>query len=210
MWGIIEHSLFSSDCKTCTANTDYQTVGRACGGVAVGVVDTLYSTPVHIATNLQAVAVRVHLEQHVTILNLYITREQDFTLLELENLLQQLPQPIIFVGDFNSYNVLWGSVRSDVRGRIIESFIDASNLVLLNTGANTHFSLASGTYSAIDLSLCSAVLAPMLAWRVHDDLCGRDHFPVILDFLNLYQAPRKLPHCHLKRADWTSTTLEFS
>ena len=51
-------------------------------------------------------------------------------------------------------------------------------------------------------SLCSAVLAPMLAWRVHNDLCGSDHFPVILDFLNLYQAPRKLPHWHLKRADW--------
>ena len=109
--------------------TDYPTDGRACGGVAVGVVDTLYSTPVHVATYLQAVAVRVHLEQHVTILNLYITRDQDFTLLELDNLLQQLPQPIIVVGDFNSYNVLWGSVRSDVRGRIVESFIDASNLV---------------------------------------------------------------------------------
>ena len=107
------------------------------------------------------------------------------------------------MGDFNSYNVLCGSVRTDVRGRIVESFLDASNFVLLNTGADTHFSLASGTYSAIDLSLCSAVLAPMLAWRVYDDLCGSDHFPVILDFLNLYQAPRKLPHWHLKRADWT-------
>jgi len=42
----------------------------------------------------------------------------------------------------------------------------------------------------------------MLAWRVHDDLCGSDHFPVILDFLNLYQAPRKLLHWYLKRADW--------
>jgi len=70
--------------------TDYPTDGRACSGVSIGVVDTFYSTPVHIATNLQVVAVRVHREQHVTILNLYITREQDFTLIDLQNLFQQI------------------------------------------------------------------------------------------------------------------------
>jgi ribonuclease HI/exonuclease III len=182
--------------------TDFPTAGRACGGVAIGVVDSVHSAPVHITTNLQAVAVRVHLQQQLTILNLYITRDQDFTLLDLQDLLQQLPQPVLVVGDFNSYNVLWGSARTEPRGRTVADFIDASNLVLLNTGAYTHFSLGNGSYSAIDLSLASPVVAPLIDWRVHDDLCGSDHFPIILEFLQLYTVPRKLPHWHLKRADW--------
>ena len=70
-----------------------------------GIVDSVHSAPVHITTNLQVVA---SLQQQLTILNIYITGKQDFTLLELQDLLQQLPQPLLVVGDFNSYNVLWG------------------------------------------------------------------------------------------------------
>ena len=91
---------------------------------------------------------------------------------------------------------------AEPRGRTVADFIGASNLVLLNTGASIHFSLGNDSYSAIDLSLASPVVAPLIDWQVNDDLCGSDHFPIILESLQLYTAPRKLPHWHLKRADW--------
>ena len=34
--------------------------------------------------------------------------------------------------------------------------------------------------SQIDLSVCDPSLVLDFEWRVHDDLCGSDHYPIIL------------------------------
>ena len=40
---------------------------------------------------------------------------------------------------------------------------------------------ALGTYSALDISVADPALVNMFTRAVHDDLCGSDHFPTILD-----------------------------
>lgn len=38
-------------------------------------------------------------------------------------------------------------------------------------------------------------------WKVHDDLCGSDHFPIFLEILQPLKDER-LPHWKLNKANW--------
>ena len=40
---------------------------------------------------------------------------------------------------------------------------------------------ATGTYTSLDLSVCFPTLLLDYDWKVHDDLGGSDHFPVLLN-----------------------------
>jgi hypothetical protein len=42
----------------------------------------------------------------------------------------------------------------------------------------------NGSYSAIDLTVTDPSLLLDFSWKVHDELCGNDHFPIILESLN--------------------------
>ena len=39
------------------------------------------------------------------------------------------------------------------------------------------------------------------SWKVHDDKCGSDHFPIILENFGP-EVDDKIPHWNLKRAKW--------
>ena len=77
-------------------------------------------------------------------------------------LVNQLPPPYIILGDFNAKHQLWGNDRTDERGQVIEQFINATNICILNTGQHTYFHVANGSSSAIDLSLCSPDVVDVL------------------------------------------------
>ena len=49
------------------------------------------------------------------------------------------------------------------------------NLIPTSTNLQVH--------SAIDLTLCDPVSYMDYGWKVHDDLCGSDHFPILLEIL---------------------------
>ena len=61
--------------------------------------------------------------------------------------------------------------------------------------------IATGTYSAIDLSICDPSLFLDYIWKVHDNTCGSDHFPILsqntADELN-----KKTPSWNLGKANW--------
>lgn len=151
---------------------------RASGGVAVFVHNSLPSEQIPLATRLEAVAVRVSSRVKITVCSLYLPDSQQLSLSDLDNLIKQLPTPLLLMGDFNARNTLWGSPTTDHRGRLMEDFSISSNLILLNTNKSTHFSAASGTFSSIDLSFCSPTIASSATWEVLDDLCDSDHFPI--------------------------------
>ena len=90
----------------------------------------------------------------------------------------KLPLPFILLGDFNGHYILWGSKDINDRGRIIEDFIDNNGLCLYNTKTPTYLHPATGTYTSLDLSICFPTLLLDIDWKVHDDLCGSDHFPI--------------------------------
>lgn len=97
----------------------------------------------------------------------------------MRQLFQQIPQPTIIMGDFNSHSPVWGSRNRDNRGKIWEDLIDEFNLAILNDGTATHFSTAYQSFSAIDLTLASPSLAPSLNWKPLEDLHHSDHFPIL-------------------------------
>ncbi|KAL4119621.1 hypothetical protein QTP88_012419 [Uroleucon formosanum] len=55
-------------------------------------------------------------------------------LIDLNNIIRQLPKPFLFLGDFNSRNPIWGSNYTDARGKIVEKFLNNDQIILLNTG----------------------------------------------------------------------------
>jgi len=84
------------------------------------------------------------------------------------------------MGDFNSHSPVWGCNSLDSRGKIIEDFTNNTNLCILNTKCSTYLHPAIGSRTSIDLSICDPSLMLDLLWTVHDDLCGSDHFPILI------------------------------
>jgi hypothetical protein len=62
---------------------------------------------------------------------------------------------------------------------IFEKFVEEKGLVILNTGKMFHYSFASGTLTAIDLTVTTAELALELRWHVVNDLHNNDYNPII-------------------------------
>ena len=112
------------------------------GDNATGVV-TLYVNKsdlfneIELDTNLQAVTVRVSAKRTWTLCCVYLPPSLDINFSDLEHLIEQLPAPFVLVGDFNAQSPLWGDVRQDSRGKMIEKLLNDYNLCLLNT-VNLH------------------------------------------------------------------------
>lgn len=85
---------------------------------------------------------------------------------------------------------MWGSYKTDKRGKVIEGFLDHNtNVVLLNDLSRTYFKVSTGQSSAIDLTLCSNNIATEVEWQVLDDLHGSDYFPLIIQISQTEAAP---------------------
>ena len=80
--------------------------------------------------------------------NIYIPGSATFEAGVVSGMIDQLPEPVIIMGDFNAHNTFWGNLNSDRRGRLLEIIITQKGLNLINNGSATH---SSGT--AIDLTL---------------------------------------------------------
>ncbi|KAG5886414.1 hypothetical protein JTB14_009311 [Gonioctena quinquepunctata] len=109
----------------------------------------------------------------------------------------------MILGDFNGHNIIWGSQKTTPLGGKIANTINSSNFAILNNGANTHFNLASGSSSAIDLSLCSPSILIDHTWRVAEDSHGSDHFPIIITNNSCTKTPHTPePKWKLDTANW--------
>ncbi|VDI34873.1 Hypothetical predicted protein [Mytilus galloprovincialis] len=95
------------------------------------------------------------------------------------------------MGDFNAHNPLWGSKTHNAKGKIIEDFVSQEGLCIFNDGSYTYLHPGNGSYSSIDITICDPSLLLDYSWRVHDDLCGSDHFPI------------RVPRWKLDKADWS-------
>lgn len=155
---------------------------RASGGVVIYVNNDVDISQIPLNTNLEAVAVRINSPYALTVCNIYLPNSTKLDIGDLAHLENQLISPYIVVGDFNGHNAIWGSNYTDTRGKLIEHWIDNSEeLILLNNGYNTHFSVSSGQHSVIDLSLSSKEIAPYLNWEAMNDLYDSDHNPIIVN-----------------------------
>ena len=153
---------------------------RAAGGVSIFINNNAPYSHIILNTNLQAVAASITLHRAITLCSIYIPPCSRLSPKDLDDLVPQMPSPFIILGDFNGHNILWGSKDINDKGRI-ESSIDNHGLCLYNTKTSTYLHPATGTYTSLDLSICFPTFLLDYDWKVHDDLSGSDHFPIILN-----------------------------
>ena len=179
-------------------NNDCQ---RASGGASIMIHSTVPHRKIDLNTNLQAIAIKASLNKSITICSIYIPPNKRISQNDLENLLLQLPQPYIICGDFNGHSELWGCSDTNDRGKILEDFITENNLCLFNSNQHTYLHPGSGSFTAIDLSLCHPSLYLDYEWKVCEDSHGSDHFPIIM-----YETEEtdsdKIPKWNFKKANW--------
>ena len=95
---------------------------------------------IYLQTELQATAISATLDREKTICSVYIPPSFSLKSQHLDNLLQQLPSPYIFLGDFNGHNILWGCENNDSRGELIENFITKNDKCIMNDKSYTYHS----------------------------------------------------------------------
>lgn len=182
---------------------DRENSNNASGGVAILVHDSIQAQQLDLKTELEAVAISTYIPNlsKVTICNIYLPPNKTFTSNQLDSLIQQLPSPIILVGDMNSSSTLWGSHQTDSRGRKIEKILD-DNKILLNGYEPTHFCTRTGNFSTIDLSICDAILAPSVTWEVLPKLWSDGHLPVQISFPKVISQKENIKKWNIKKANW--------
>ena len=178
---------------------------RAIGGSSILVKKNIVHNEIKLQTSLQAVAVSLSLHKTFTICSIYLPPSVRVYEQELDNLIEQLPAPFILLGDCNAHNPLWGCANVNDKGRIIENVIGNHDLCVWNDGSKTHIDPATGSLSAIDLSLCSPSLMVDFTWSVHEDLCGSNHYPTFLH-MHDFHIPDRVPKWNLNKADWSEFT----
>lgn len=148
-------------------------------GVAFLIKKETKYTQINLTTNIQAIAITINIPHTVHICNIYIHPTQNINEIDLQNLIDQLPQPRLILGDFNAHNPLWGSTTKNPKGTTIENFINNNALICINKNEFTYFHPSSGTATKIDLTLSNPSIATVLTWRTLEQLQS-DHVPILI------------------------------
>lgn len=129
---------------------------------------------------------------------------------DLQDLLSEMSSPFILTADANAHHAMWGSPSNDSRGSIIANLIEENNLFLLNSGEPTYLT-HQGTFSHIDITICSSDVAPLYTWRPHHETFNSDHFPIMVYSDTIPEPKPSKIKWQLKRADWNKfrDTLEL-
>ncbi|GFS86618.1 probable RNA-directed DNA polymerase from transposon X-element [Trichonephila clavipes] len=176
------------------------------GGVCIFTSLDVPSSALPLHTSLQAVAVRIHSTSLITVCCLYLPPNTVIHQHDLNNLVDQLPAPFIILGDFNGHSTLWGSTKTNPRGRQIEQVLSDHCLCLLNPEEPTYFHEPTRSFHTLDLAICSPSLLPHLNLSVEKDLYNSDHFPVILSHDSDPGGKTFPPTYSSSRADWALFT----
>ena len=146
-------------------------------------------------------------ENDIDIINIYVSpgsAQASLAVRDYANLTKHLCNDTIIVGDFNSYNTLWGSRYTSNQGSVVEEFLDLNDLVCLNDDSPTFISDIHGTFSCIDLSLVSSKIASKCEWQVINDL-NSDHYPIVIKYniiSDWSDSPKHIPKWKLDKANW--------
>ena len=95
---------------------------------------------------------------------------------------------------------MWGCRSTNHKGQTLENIINNYNLRLFNKKSPTHLDPSSATNSAIDLTLCDISLFLDFTWRVYENTCGSDYFPIVLE--SLHPQDDDLLRWRLNKANW--------
>ena len=185
---------YNGFCKQGHFNRRYQ------GGVSLYLHNSFPYTTLDIQSNLQVIAIRVQLNYSriITVASLYLPPSINVSVNDLDNLISQLPQPFIILGDFNAHHTSWDTTRNDARGNMLYNFLSNNNLICLKTIIPTHIS-----GSSIDLTICSPELTDILDWNVLPSVLSSDHLPIIIKMTSANADIGNIPpRFNYKAANW--------
>ena len=185
---------------------------RARGGVITFVNNDYSSSEILINSPLQVIATQINYPINMTVSNIYLPPNQKFSENDINNIVEQLPSPFLIVGDFNSHNSIWGSLKTDKKGRIIERIADDWMLTIMNLEKRkpTHINHQNGNNSSIDLSICSPIIDGYFEWDTADNIYRSDHFPIVISTLNNTFTTHQRPRRKLNKADWENYENELN
>lgn len=149
------------------------------GGVAIFIKNEVTYRVIELGDEHELITVEVFLkEQSIKVINYYNPCNR-LSMEVLEKVMGRGNQKVIWCGDFNAYNTLWGSNNTDHNGKIIEEMIDLKSMVCMNDGRATRIDVARGRCSSIDLTLVSEGLAGICMWDTWEDsTIGSDHYVI--------------------------------
>ena len=181
--------------------TPYNPLRGSHGGSLIYTRRDIPQTPLNLITPLEATAVQIETSRKYTVCSLYLPSNDNMLREDIIQLIRQLPQPFLILGDFNCRHPLWGDVLSNTRGNMIASLIENEDVGLLNNGEPTHYHVQTGTLSCIDLSILSANCVVDFDWRTLDDWHASDHAPIVISN-NMGTATQGSPRWLLEKVDW--------
>ena len=115
-------------------------------------------------------------------------------------MIDQLPAPFVICRDFNGHSITWVCDNNNSRGDRIDDFITDNNICLLNDGSYTYLHPATGSFTAIDLSMCSPDILVGIDFMVESYSYGSNHLHIILKIG--VSLPDALLCWNLNRAEW--------
>lgn len=176
------------------------------GGSAIFISSSIPFNVLPLNSPLEMIAGQLHLQKTYTFSSIYLPPNTPVVREDFTALLRLLPPPFLLLGDFNGRHHLWGDTVTNSRGVMLAAAFADLDLCLFNSGEATHYHGANGSFSVLDLSVCSPDVYLDFSWRVTEDLCGSDHYPIVLKTPEVMPSAR-VPRWRMDRADWTTFRL---
>lgn len=118
---------------------------RQGGGVATFIQTGIGFKIERIGQDDESIAVRLWTgKEQVLVVNFYNPGNR-LSLEFLEGVWGHAHGKIIWCGDFNSHNGMWGSTATDANGDVLEQFIESKSLVCINDGSGTRYNCINNT-----------------------------------------------------------------
>uniref|UniRef100_A0AAG5DU64 Uncharacterized protein n=2 Tax=Anopheles atroparvus TaxID=41427 RepID=A0AAG5DU64_ANOAO len=178
--------------------------------VCLGVLKDYPHKVLTINTDLPIVAIQLNSPIKATFISIYLQNQHIPQLqTKLQNLLDTIPKPVIFLGDFNGHHPIWGGNRTSPRGTSILNFSINNDLIVTNPNKPTRISPIDGHHSTLDLTIISSQLTQQIKTNVETDTYGSDHYPLTLQLIENPPEPQNRPKYMYNLADWTSYRQEI-
>lgn len=98
---------------------------------------------------------------------------------DLAKISHSLSGSSFILGDFNLHHPMWDSSVSSRASDLFVDWLSGSSFCIINTTDHMH-TAPNGSYSLINMSLCSLDLLVCSILCVDVDLFDRDHFPIVI------------------------------
>ena len=150
--------------------------------------------------------IRIHLCGIYNVCSLYLVPGVQITRDDLDELLRQLPEPFLLVGDFNIRYPSWGNTVASQNAAILLS-VTSFSLCCVNCGPPTHYPRSTDSFSCIDLSFCSSPVVLDFTWSCLPSFCGSDHYPILLSEIHPSPILSGSSRWNFDHADWAGFSL---